>query len=257
MSGWLYRIRALLFVVVLILSLIVFVPILLLTFPAPVQFRVRFSNLWMHFTAWSLRWIGGIRARFSGMQHITGAANIYFVKHQSTLETFLLQPNFPPYVWVIKKQLCSIPVFGWGLALIGPIAIDRSAGRSAVSQVVEQGKQRLADGLGVLIFPEGTRTPPGGRGRYKLGGGLLAVAARDYPVIPVAHNAGLFWPTRKYLLGRPGTVDFSVGPPIDPNGLTAEQVVAKAEAWIEAESDRLAQEAQARWAQAPGRVPDG
>lgn len=241
MTRTMFRLRSVLFLLMLWLSLPIFVPLLLLTWPLPVVHRIRFSNLWMHYITWCLHHVGRIRARFQGLEHAPNGPAIYLVKHQSTFETFVLQTRFAPYVWVIKKQLLKIPVFGWGLAVINPIAIDRSAGRSAVSQVVEQGCERLRNGLGVLIFPEGTRTPPGIKRRYKLGGGLLAEAAKDYPVIPVAHNAGLFWPPRQTMLGRPGVVDFSVGPPIMPDGLDAQQIVDRAEVWIEAESERLAQ----------------
>lgn len=139
--------------------------------------------------------------------------------------------------WVLKRELMWIPLFGWALTLMKPIAINRGAGRKAVEQVVEQGRERLHEGIWVVIFPEGTRTAPGQRRRYGLGGAVLAEAS-GYPVVPVAHNAGHFWPRRK-AIKQPGTVRVVIGPAIDPRGLTAAEINRRAEAWIESTVARL------------------
>jgi 1-acyl-sn-glycerol-3-phosphate acyltransferase len=151
-------------------------------------------------------------------------------KHQSAWETIVFQQIFPPLSFVLKKNLLYIPFFGWGLALFSPIAIDRGAGREALKQIETQGKQRLKDGFWVLIFPEGTRMPPGESGNFQVGGAWLAGKA-GVPVLPVAHNAGRFWPKngfRKY----PGEIVVRIGPPIQTAGRKATQVMAESEAWI-------------------------
>jgi len=132
---------------------------------------------------------------------------------------------------VLKRELLWIPLFGWALALLRPIAIDRVAGRVAIEQVIEQGRERLQSGIWVVVFPEGTRVAPGTRRRYGIGGAALA-AAGGYPVVPVAHNAGSFWPRRGFLK-RPGMIRVVIGPVIDPRGKTAEDIRRQAEEWIE------------------------
>ena len=136
-----------------------------------------------------------------------------------------------------KRQLLWLPFFGWGLSRMDPIAIDRSAGRNAIRQIVEQGTERLKRGLWVVIFPEGTRVRPGTKGRYKIGGAVLA-AESGYPVVPVAHNAGHFWPKGQFLK-RPGTIRMVIGPPIATQGKPAEEILAEAEHFIEGEMRKM------------------
>ena len=158
-------------------------------------------------------------------------------KHQSAWETFALQLVFPDQVWVLKRELLFLPFFGWGLALTSPIAIDRSKGKQAMKQLLEQGKDRLDRGFCVVIFPEGTRMPYGVRGKYKIGGAMLGESS-GAPVVPVAHNAGKFW-GRNSFLKHPGTIVMSVGQPIDPKGLKADEISRRVEEWIEGEMNRL------------------
>jgi 1-acyl-sn-glycerol-3-phosphate acyltransferase len=132
---------------------------------------------------------------------------------------------------VLKRELMWIPFFGWALALLHPIAIDRGSGRKAIEQVVAQGRDRLRSGIWVVVFPEGTRVAPGTRRRYGIGGAVLA-AETGYPVVPVAHNAGTFWPRRSFFK-RPGTVRAVIGPVIESRGKTAEEIRDLAETWIE------------------------
>ena len=144
---------------------------------------------------------------------------------------------FPPQVWVLKRELLWLPFFGWGLAMTSPIAIKRSEGREAMKQLLKQGKERLKTGFCVVIFPEGTRIPYGQRGKYKIGGALLG-AHCGAPVVPVAHNAGKLW-GRNSFLKHPGVITMSIGKPIEPSGLKADEINQRAEAWIEAEVERL------------------
>ncbi len=165
-------------------------------------------------------------------------------KHQSAWETVGLQEIFPPLVFVLKKELLRVPFFGWGLAAMKMISIDRAAAKDALKQVFDQGRERLSAGYWVVIFPEGTRVAPGQTCRYKPGGAHLAVRS-GARVVPVAHNAGEVW--GKGLLDiSAGLITVSIGPPIDPAGKTAVKINALAAAWIEAEMQRIS----------PHRYPD-
>ena len=154
------------------------------------------------------------------------------IKHTTVFETYAQLAIFPPQSWVLKRELQWIPMFGWGLAAMKPIAIDRKAGVRAVNQVVEQGKERLAEGIWISIFPEGTRVPPGETKRYGVSGALLACEAQ-VPVLPVAHNAGDLWP-RRGLKKEPGLIRVVIGPPIDPGSKSPKELNLEVQAWVEA-----------------------
>jgi 1-acyl-sn-glycerol-3-phosphate acyltransferase len=144
---------------------------------------------------------------------------------------------FPAQVWVLKRELLWIPFVGWGLKLLRPIAIDRGAGHRAVNQVIEQGRERLADGLWVIIFPEGTRVVPGSPRKYGVSGALLAMESGKL-VVPVSHNAGSFW-ARRGFLKKPGTIQVVIGKPIDPKGLSARELTDATRDAIEAGLARI------------------
>lgn len=185
-----------------------------------------------------VRIVLGIRTRVVGAENIPAEAVVVLSKHQSAWETVALQQWFPRMVFVLKKELLKLPILGQAFSAIGMIAIDRAAGLDALSQVADQGTDRLRRGISVIIFPEGTRVPPGQKRRYKAGGAHLAVQA-GAKVVPVAHNAGELWP-RNVFVKQAGTVTISFGPAIDTVGLSAEEVSQRAEAWIEAEMARIA-----------------
>jgi len=223
--------RSLLFNLIFWLSVPVYVPLALLTFPFPYRFRYRFITQWARVHTWLAKILLRIDYTVEGRENLPDGTAILLAKHQSAWETIAFQVIFPMHTWVLKRELMWTPFFGWALALMKPIAIDRGAGRRAVEQVIEQGRQRLQQGVWVVIFPEGTRVAPGGRRRYGLGGALLAEAT-GYPVVPVAHNAGSFWPRRRFIK-TPGTVRVVIGPVIDPRGLSAVEINRRVEAWIE------------------------
>ena len=187
--------------------------------------------------AWVVKHVLGIPYRLVGAENIPAGPAIVMSKHMSAWETIMLQDIFPPMVFVMKREIHKLPFFGWGIAQMPMIAIDRAAGKDALAQVVEQGTDRLGHGFWVTIFPEGTRVAPGSRKRYKAGGAVLA-ARTGAPVVPVAHNAGEFW-ARNAFLKRPGEVVVSVGPAIDTRGLSAEEINRRTEAWVEGEMHRL------------------
>ena len=158
-------------------------------------------------------------------------------KHSSTWETLAQTMYFPPLAYVAKKELLSIPFFGWGFALASPITIDRKSGRTAMQQIAAQGRERFQQGFWIAVYPEGTRIRAGTRAKYKTGGARLAIDL-GVPIIPIAHNAGWIWP--KGVFGkRPGTITISFGKPISPEGKDPQALTAEIETWIENEVARL------------------
>ncbi len=230
-------IRSLIFLLLQIIITPVFAMLALLTFPLRPLTRYRIISLWARMMLPILRVVCGIRHQVIGVENLPKKPCVILCKHQSAWETLALQEVFPPQVWVLKRELLLIPFFGWALALTSPIAIKRSDGKGAMRQLLEQGKQRLAQGFCVVVFPEGTRIPYGQRGKYKIGGALLA-ASSGVPVIPVAHNAGRLW-GRNAFSKHPGLITMSIGTPIETKGLKAEEINQRAEAWIENEIQNL------------------
>lgn len=223
--------RSLAFWLVFPVSIILTSTLLLFMFPLPLRSRWGLISVWVSFILWWLAITCKLHFEVEGHEHITPDAQIVFAKHQSTWETIALQKIFPQQVWVAKRELMWIPFFGWGLALMKAIAIKRGTGQAAVRQLVTEGKSRLDEGLWVVIFPEGTRIPPGQKGRYRIGGAVLAEQT-GYPIIPVAHNAGEYWPRRSFIK-RPGTIQVRVGAPISPTGKSAQEILDEASTWIE------------------------
>jgi 1-acyl-sn-glycerol-3-phosphate acyltransferase len=223
------------------LALVVVTPpyalIALATFPLPRQLRYRIISGWSRLVVRLARLICGIRWRVEGREHLPARPAVILAKHQSAWETLAFQEIFPPQVLVLKKELLWIPFFGWGLALMSPIAIDRANGRAALRDIARRGKERLAQGFWVVIFPEGTRVRVGEKRAYHQGGAWLA-AQCGVPVVPVAHNAGRLWP-RNAFLKRAGNVTVRIGPAIPTSGRDAKQISADAEAWIEGQQQTL------------------
>lgn len=207
------------------------------TYPFPVDTRFRFARSWAVLNLWLLKHICKLTYTVDGLENITSEGVVVLCKHQSTWDTMILQVILPPVRWVLKRELLRVPFFGWGLAMMKPIAIDRSAGRKAVAQLIEQGRPMLDQGYWVIVFPEGTRTHPGEKKRYKQGGSILAVET-GHPVIPIAHNAGEFWPRHSFLKW-PGTISLRIGPVIDTRDKTAEQVTELAHDWIEGQMQEI------------------
>ncbi len=207
---------------------------LLSPFLLPFGFAIRFRVItkWTVFNVWWLRLTCGLDYRVVGREHLDNCGPaVVMPKHESTWETMALQRIIPPQAWVLKRELLRVPFFGWGMAMLHPIAIDRTAGRKAMAQLVRQGGDRLKRGIWVVVFPEGTRVAPGTTGDYKIGGVILAIR-NGRPIIPIAHNAGDFWPRHSFVK-RPGTIEVRIGPPIATVGRDAEAVLAEVKEWIE------------------------
>ena len=223
--------RSLLFFVGMLISAPIITLCGLLTAPLPFSIRYRVISQWAIFVIWWLKITCKLDYRVSGIEHLEGIESaILFSKHQSAWETMAFQRIFPPQVWVLKQSLLWVPIFGWGLALLKPIAIDRGAGRKALQQVVAQGTNRLQQKIWVVIFPEGTRLAPGEQKKFAAGGASLAKKS-GYPVIPVAHNAGSFWPRRGFQK-KPGTIEVRIGAPLHDPSLSSSKINAQAETWI-------------------------
>ena len=197
---------------------------------------------WLRLAIWGARAICGVRARVQGREHLPATSVILLPKHQSTWETFAFPTLMPrPLCYVFKRELLYVPFFGWAMARMDLIHIDRSKRAEAWAKVAEQGRRYMAQGNWVIMFPEGTRTPRGSQGTYKHGGTRLAVET-GRPVVPIAVTSARCWPRKSFLL-RPGVIDVSIGEPIDSTGRSADELMREVERWIEAEMRRLDPEA--------------
>ena len=231
--------RSLLFLVTAVVWTAPFGLLVTLSIILPMPMRFAIVTIWRRVFMLIVRVVLGIRYEVVGREHIPDAPAVILSKHQSAWETVALQEVFAPHrlLFVLKKELLKLPFLGWAFVALRMISIDRQAGLDALAQVVQQGRERLQSGYWVVVFPEGTRVAPGQKRRFKIGGAHLAVHTGTR-VIPVAHNAGEVWP-RNALVKRPGLVTVSIGPPIDPEGMSESMLNAKVEAWIEAEMRRL------------------
>jgi len=202
-----------------------------LFFLPPLQ-RFWVIKQWCAANVWAARVICGIRYEVIGRENIPATTHLILSKHSSTFETVALNNIFFPISFVAKRELLWLPFFGWAFALASPITINRRAGNQALQQMVDQGRDRLAKGFWIVIFPEGTRIRAGTRAKYKTGGARLAIGM-DRPIVPVAHNAGYLWP--KGVWGKTaGTITISIGPPIPATGREPIELTAEVERWIEA-----------------------
>jgi len=222
--------RSLVFVFLHVLTAIVFSLLGVLLLPLPFKWRYMAVSRWAVLNLWLLDKICGVRYEVEGRENISDQASVILCKHQSSWETLALQAVFPPQVWVLKRELLWIPFFGWGLASLKPIAIDRAAGRQALNQIIEQGKKRLSAGYWVVVFPEGTRIPSGQMGRFGVGGAKLAVES-GVSVTPVAHDAGKAWP-RHGFIKYPSVIKLVIGPVISSQNKTAAELNQIVHQWM-------------------------
>jgi 1-acyl-sn-glycerol-3-phosphate acyltransferase len=229
--------RSALFAAALIIVTLPYAALSVLTFPLARMTRYRVISGWSKIMLYIARKVCGLGYRVEGRENLPPVPGVILSKHQSAWETLAFQTVFPPQVHVLKRELLWIPFFGWGLAMMSPIAIDRSKGRTALRQLARLGKERILQGFWVVIFPEGTRVKPGTRRKYQPGGAWLA-AQTGAPVVPVAHNAGLYWGKNAFLK-YPGTITMRIGPAIATQGRDPAEVNAEAEKWIETQQAEL------------------
>ena len=205
-------------------------PSLLIAWMLPLRARYRLFLRWNTFALWWLQLTCGINYRIIGIENIPKEPFVLLSNHQSPWETLFLYDQFQPLCATLKRELLFIPLFGWALYLLHPIAIDRSKRASARQTLLREGRKRLADGISVLVFPEGTRVAIGQEKRFSTGGTELAITT-GVPILPVAHNAGKFWPSRRYLK-FPGTVDVVIGAPITTSGKEVRELTDSVQNWI-------------------------
>ncbi|MDY7573773.1 lysophospholipid acyltransferase family protein [Actimicrobium sp. CCI2.3] len=234
MSRFILLLRSLVFLVVQVVVTVPWACICFICLPLPYRARYFITSRWNVFVVWLAKVVCGIRYEVRGRANLPESPVILLCKHQSAWETIFLLADMPrPLIFVLKKELLYVPFFGWALALLRMIPIDRSNGRDAFAQVVVQGRQRLADGQWVIMFPEGTRTEVGSQGKYKGGGSRLAIETGTV-VVPIAVNSGQCWPKNSFIK-KPGLITVSIGAPISPEGKTPAELMQAVENWIESE----------------------
>jgi 1-acyl-sn-glycerol-3-phosphate acyltransferase len=200
--------------------------------PLSIEQRYVIPRSWGLFECWLAKVVCGMNYVVEGRENLPDVPFVSLWKHSTAWETMAQMFVVPTAAWLLKREVLWIPIVGWAVGTYRPIAINRSAGHSAVNQVVKQGRERLAAGMGIVVYPEGTRVAPGQTRKYGVSGALLAIEA-GAPVVPIAHNSGYLWP-RRSLLKRAGTIYVVIGKPIDPTGLDAREINRRAQEWIEA-----------------------
>lgn len=224
-------VRSTVFAIGQVVSLILVSVLGQFTRPFSMEKRYAFMKLWAKFIMW---WVGvtcGLKYRVHGAENIdTSKAGLILARHESAWETFALQEIFPRQAYVLKRELLKIPFFGWGMSLLNPIAIDRSAGRKALNQMLSEGTARLQSNSWVVVFPEGTRMPPNELGKINIGGTMLAKKA-NAPVYLVGHNAGSYWPKSSFIK-KPGCIDVYISEPIDVSDLSTAEINSVIEDWL-------------------------
>ena len=224
--------RSALFIAFGFVSIILYATFALLVFWAPQQFLWSIVVNYCKLALWAGDFLCGMKMVVEGQENLPDEPSVIMIKHTSTLETYGHVPFFPRTAWVLKREITWMPIFGWVIGLVfRPIAIKRSAGRTAVMQVIEQGKEKLANGIWVTVYPEGTRMPPGETRKYGVSGAALAKEA-GVSIVPVAHNAGDLWRRREFAK-RPGVVRFCIGPPISAEGRSPKETNLLVQEWIE------------------------
>jgi len=233
--------RSMIFWLGYILSIIVVCSLMTLLFFMPLRLKFKLTQLLSAMILGWLRITCNIRYELVGKENVPDHAYIAVGNHQSTWETAACQLFFNPATWVVKRELLWIPIFGWGLLAIKPVALNRSSGRKAIDHLLKQGAERLKSGISIIIFPEGTRVGQSERPPFKIGASLLA-SCTEADILPFAHNAGKLWPKKKGFLKTPGTIKIIIGEPIKTAGLKAEEISSIAETWIRNKQDELEKE---------------
>ncbi len=229
--------RSLLFYTGQIISTILIAPIGIIAFPLDFKKRYYLITRWAVFNLWWLKICCNVTYEIKGKDNIPEKPCIVMSKHQSAFETLALQQIFIPQVWILKKELLQIPIYGWGLASMQPIAINRDSTIKSFRQIADQGCERLQKGYWVIIFPEGTRVAPNKKKKYLPGGGMLAEKS-GAQVVPVAHNAGRLW-SRNSMIKKPGLITIKIGPVIESENKSAKEITDEVENWIEKEIGEL------------------
>jgi 1-acyl-sn-glycerol-3-phosphate acyltransferase len=231
-------VRSLIFLIYSVVTMMPYSFVCLAALVFPLKYRHAVIRVYMRVYFYVLKVVCHIDYKVEGLENIPKDRNgIIMCKHQSTWETFFLLQYFNEPAAIAKRELAWIPFFGWGLIVSGPIFINRSDKKSSMQQIIEKGRKCLQAGRWIMVFPEGTRVPSGVVGHYKLGGARLA-AETGYPVVPVAHNAGRYWPRRKFIK-QPGTIQVVIGPLIESKGRKPDAILTLTKNWIESTMSRI------------------
>jgi 1-acyl-sn-glycerol-3-phosphate acyltransferase len=241
-------IRSLIYSTLMVLGTGVFGVIVLISALLPLSIEQRYviPRTWGLFLTWLAGAVCGLKYTIEGQENLPDRPFISLWKHSSAWDTMAQMFVVPPAAWLLKREVTWIPIVGWAVSTYKPIAINRSAGHSAVNQVVTQGRERLASGMGVIVYPEGTRVLPGQTRKYGISGALLATQT-GAPVVPIAHNSGYFW-RRRSIMKKAGTIRVVIGPPIDPTGMDPRELNNQVQQWIEAKVAEIVAQ--------PGGKPD-
>ena len=237
--------RSFLFLAFCFTAVVIFAAVTLLMFWAPRDWLQRVAASYCSLALWAGDFFCDLKVVVEGRENLPEVPSVIMIKHTTALETYGHVPFFPRTAWVLKKSILHVPIMGWAIGLLfNPIAIDRNAGSQAVKQVIRQGRERLAEGTWVTIYPEGTRVRPGETRKYGISGAALAKDA-GAPIVPVAHNAGDFWRRREFTK-RPGTVRFCIGPPIDATTQSPKETNRIVQEWIESKMHEISSAYQSR-----------
>lgn len=238
---WLF-LRGTLFWIVFMPSVVVFSVLLSISILFPISVRIGMIKIWIKINLAWLKLACGLGYEVEGLENIPENGFIVMSKHSSTWETIAIQQWFRPLVWVVKRELIWIPFFGWGLKALDAIAINRGTGRRAIRQLIKEGRERMDKGRIVMLFPEGTRVMPGQYKPFKLGGAILAQQT-GYSILPIAHNAGEFWPRHSWIKW-PGRIKVVIGKPIDPQDMKPDEIIKQVEDWIIETGERISDKEQ-------------
>jgi 1-acyl-sn-glycerol-3-phosphate acyltransferase len=237
-------IRSTLFWILFLLGVVACATLASIAFYMPLWLRMGIVKMWIGWSLVCLRLTCGLKYTVEGMENIPDNGFIVMSKHSSTWETIALQRFFRPMVWVVKRELTWIPFFGWALKAMNAIALERGSGRRAISQLIKDSQKHMDDGRILMLFPEGTRVLPMQSKPFKLGGGIISQRT-GYAVIPIAHNAGEFWPRHSWIKW-PGTIRVVIGPAIEPEGKKPEAIIGEVAGWINSECERISDKQQLR-----------
>ena len=229
--------RSLLYFIGSIISLIVITLCGLFLVILPYSYRQRFLSNWAIFCIWWLKISLNITTDVKGSENINSSPSVIISNHQSTWETLAFQTIFPAHTWVLKQELLWLPVFGWSLALLKPIIINRGDKLNAIKKVIKQGSERLSQGISVVVFPEGTRQTYKHLGDYQNGAAAIAKKS-GHDIIPVYHNAGKFWPKGSFIK-KPGVITVVIGKPISSSFLTSSELTKEVRNWALEQEKKL------------------
>ncbi|AXE62275.1 1-acyl-sn-glycerol-3-phosphate acyltransferase [Candidatus Thioglobus sp. NP1] len=220
-----------------IISLIVITLCGLFLVILPYSYRQKFLSNWAIFCIWWLKISLNITTDVKGSENINSSPSVIISNHQSTWETLAFQTIFPAHTWVLKQELLWLPVFGWSLALLKPIVINRGDKLNAIKKVIKQGSERLSQGISVVVFPEGTRQTYKHLGDYQNGAAAIAKKS-GHDIIPVYHNAGKFWPKGSFIK-KPGVITVVIGKAISSSSLTSSELTKEVRNWTLEQEKKL------------------